>query len=315
MLKLQFFGNSLLKIWLVPSLIQTKSVLIWFIFKWYDNMKLAITGPTSGIGAITFQELVPVCEKVYFLARNAEKANLEIKKLRPEYQEKVQFIPMDLADLETVKTASEKIQESTDSIDVLINNAGGIFSQYEKTKDGFELSFSANHLGHFLLTNLLLPQLLESANPKVINVSSEAHRAAKVHFDDLQFEKNNYSAFNAYANVKLFNILFSKSLKEKFGDQGLKSYALHPGVVKTNFGKEANGIFKLFWKLATPFMIDANQGARTSIFLAKTQLPDNQNGYYYKNSKPSVPSREARSQKYRDKLWEISLEHSTPWMS
>lgn len=277
-------------------------------------MRLAITGPTSGIGAETFRALVPLCEKVYFLARNPEKADQEMKKLSLQNRQKVDFIPMDLADLGTVKKAAQKIQESTEKIDVLINNAGGIFPTLERTKDGFELSFSANHLGHFLLTRLLIPQLLHNGNAKVINVSSEAHRAAKVNFADLQFENSKYSAFNAYANVKLFNILFTRSLKAHYGDQGLKSYALHPGVVNTNFGKEANGIFKLFWKLATPFMIDANQGARTSIFLAKTHLPDNQNGYYYKNSKPSVPSSEARSEKYREKLWEKSMELVAPWM-
>lgn len=277
-------------------------------------MKLAITGPTSGIGAITFKELAPICEKVYFLARNAEKAQIEIEKLPEKERKKVFFIYMDLADLDSVKNAAAEIQTKTDQIDVLINNAGGIFPKHQVTKDGFELSFSANHLGHFLLTNLLTPQLLQSENPKVINVSSEAHRAAKVNFDDLNYNQQSYSSFNAYANVKLFNILFTKSLIDHYGNKGLKSYALHPGVVKTNFGKEANGIFKLFWKLATPFMIDANQGARTSIFLAKTQLPDSQNGYYFKKSKPNVPSKEARSKNYREKLWEASMEMVKPWM-
>ncbi len=292
---------------------QTKTQFKCFLFKTWP-MILAITGPTSGIGAITFKELVPISEKVYFLARNAAKAKAEIEKLPAKLQKKVTFIPMDLADLNTVKEAVKNIQATTDKIDVLINNAGGIFPKHEETKDGFELSFSANHLGHFLLTNQLMPQLLKSDNPKVINVSSEAHKAAKANFDDLQFKKQRYSSFNAYANVKLFNILFTKSLKDHFGGSGLKSYALHPGVVKTNFGKESNGIFKLFWKLATPFMIDANQGAKTSIFLAKTQMPESRNGYYFKKSKPAVPSKEARSKNYREKLWEISMEMVKPWM-
>ena len=279
-----------------------------------EIMKLAITGPTSGIGAITFKELVPVCQEVFFLARNAEKAQIEIEKLPEKERKKVSFIHLDLADLDSVKKAAADIQAKTDQIDVLINNAGGIFPKYEVTKNGFELSFSANHLGHFLLTNLLAPLLLQSENPKVINVSSEAHRAAKVNFDDLNYKQQSYSSFNAYANVKLFNILFTKSLIDHYGSKGLRSYALHPGVVKTNFGKEANGIFKLFWKLATPFMIDANQGARTSIYLAKTQMPDSHNGYYFKKSKPNVPSKEARSKNYRDKLWEASMEMVKPWM-
>jgi retinol dehydrogenase 12 len=277
-------------------------------------MNLAITGPTSGIGTITFQELCPGFDQVFLLARNRTKADQLIANLPKSQQAKVIFIALDLADMNSVKNAAKALSSKTDRIDVLINNAGGIFPKKEITNDGFELTLAANHLGHFLLTNLLLPLLLKSENPKVINVSSEAHRAAKLDFSDLNYANSGYSSFNAYANVKLFNILFTKSLVDKYGDKGLTSYALHPGVVKTNFGKEAGGIFKIFWKMASPFMITAKEGAQTSIFLAKSNMPKNQNGYYFKKKKPLTPSGMARSKDLRRKLWEISEKMVENWL-
>lgn len=277
-------------------------------------MILAITGPTSGIGSETLKALLPDCEKVLILARNPKKAKNLISSLPNDLQQSAIFIPVDLSDMDSVSNAAVLIHKEVTQIDVLINNAGGIFQNKEVTVNGFELSFAANHLGHFLLTNLLMPLLLQSKTPKVINVSSEAHRAAKLDFGDLQYENKKYSSFIAYANVKLYNILFTKSLVERFGDQGLSSYALHPGVVKSNFGMDTSGVFKLFWKLATPFMITPKQGAQTSIFLAKTKINKSHNGFYFKKSKPTKPSSEALSKKMRDKLWDASETAVAGWL-
>lgn len=277
-------------------------------------MNLAITGPTSGIGAVTLQELCTDFDQIFLLARNKEKADQLISTLPKNQQGKVMFINLDLSDMNSVKNAANTLSKKTEHLDVLINNAGGIFPKKEITKDGFELTLSANHLGHFLLTNLLMPVLLNSGSPKVINVSSEAHRAAKVDFSNLNYQHGRYSSFKPYANVKLFNILFTKSLVEKYGEKGLTSYSLHPGVVNTNFAKEADGIFKIFWKLAKPFMITPKEGAQTTIFLAKAKIPQKQNGFYFKKKKPLVPSGLARSGDLRDKLWEISEKMLEEWL-
>jgi NAD(P)-dependent dehydrogenase (short-subunit alcohol dehydrogenase family) len=269
-------------------------------------MKLAITGPTSGIGEVAFSKLTPYFNEIFLLARNESKVDKLIQSLSSSDQKKVRFIYCDLADMDSVVIAAKSILEKTTSLDVLINNAGGIFQNKEVTKDGFEMGLSTNHLGHFLLTRHLMPILLNSKGPKVINVSSEAHRAAKVDFDDLNYEKKKFSSFVSYANVKLFNILFTKSLADKYGEKGLNAYALHPGVVKTNFGKETSGIFGFFWKLAAPFMITAEEGAKTTIFLAKTKIDSLKNGYYFKKSKPTKPSSEANSKKMRERLWKES---------
>jgi NAD(P)-dependent dehydrogenase (short-subunit alcohol dehydrogenase family) len=277
-------------------------------------MKLAITGPTSGIGEVAFSKLTPYFNEIFLLARNESKVDKLIQSLSSSDQKKVRFIYCDLADMDSVVIAAKSILEKTTSLDVLINNAGGIFQNKEVTKDGFEMGLSTNHLGHFLLTRHLMPILLNSKGPKVINVSSEAHRAAKVDFDDLNYEKKKFSSFVSYANVKLFNILFTKSLADKYGEKGLNAYALHPGVVKTNFGKETSGIFGFFWKLAAPFMITAEEGAKTTIFLAKTKIDSLKNGYYFKKSKPTKPSSEANSKKMRDRLWKESEALLKNWL-
>jgi retinol dehydrogenase-12 len=277
-------------------------------------MKLAITGPTSGIGEVAFSKLTPYFNEVFLLARNESKANKLIQSLSSPDQKKVRFIYCDLADMDSVVAAAKSILDKTSTLDVLINNAGGIFQNKEVTKDGFEMGLSTNHLGHFLLTHHLMPILLNSNGAKVINVSSEGHRAAKVDFDDLNYEKKKFSSFVSYANVKLFNILFTKSLADKYGEKGLNAYALHPGVVKTNFGKETSGVFGIFWKLASPFMITAEEGAKTTIYLAKTKIDSLKNGYYFKKSKPLKPSSEANSKKMRDRLWQESEKMITKWL-
>ncbi|UJP64120.1 SDR family NAD(P)-dependent oxidoreductase [Mongoliitalea daihaiensis] len=269
-------------------------------------MTLAITGPTSGIGEETLKALVKSFDEILILARNERKATEMIKSFPTSIQPKMRFVQIDLSDLKSVQRASEAILASTSQLDVLINNAGGIFQKKEITVDGLELSFAANHLGHFLLTENLIPLLLKSKNPKVINLSSEAHRAAKIDFENLAQCQNGYSSFTAYANAKLCNILFAKSLVDKYGDKGLHAYALHPGVVKTRFGNEAGGIFKFMWKLAEPFMITAAKGAATSIYLASQDISPKFNGYYFKNSKPNTPTSTARSKEVRDKLWDLS---------
>jgi retinol dehydrogenase 12 len=277
-------------------------------------MKLAITGPTSGIGAVAFSKLIPHFDEIFMIARNEAKARNLIEKLSPPDQKKVRFIYCDLTDMGSIITAAKAIKDKTSNLDVLINNAGGIFENKEMTKDGFETGLAANHLGHFLLTHHLIALLLASENPKVINVSSEAHRAARVDFSDLNYEKKKFSSFISYANVKLFNILFTKSLAEKYGDQGLQAYALHPGVVKTNFGKETSGVFGIFWKLAAPFMITAEEGAKTTIYLAKTQIDSSENGSYFKKNKPTKPSSKANSKSMRDRLWKESEQLVKKWL-
>jgi NAD(P)-dependent dehydrogenase (short-subunit alcohol dehydrogenase family) len=269
-------------------------------------MNLAITGPTSGIGVETVKGLASKFDKIFLLVRNEEKALSLIAESFP-FHKKGAFvvIPCDLGSLSSVSKAANLIKDKTNSLHVLINNAGGIFPVGKLTADNFEETFQVNHLGHFLLTMKLMPLLENAGEARIINVSSEAHKAANPKLKEIN-DIMNYSSFPAYANAKLFNILFSKSLAEKYSTKGIHSYALHPGVVKTNFGGDFSGVFKFLIKLAQPFMINAAQGAKTTVFLATTSTSSLKSGAYFNKSKPATPSKTAGSSTLREKLWALS---------
>jgi NAD(P)-dependent dehydrogenase (short-subunit alcohol dehydrogenase family) len=271
-------------------------------------MQLAITGATSGIGAEKAKALSPKCSRVFLLVRNVEKARELIQRIDPlNTQKKFTIIPCDLTDLSSVARAAKTLTEATDKLDLLINNAGGIFPKKKLTSEGHERTFAANHLGHFLLTIQLLPLLTNGTGGRVINVSSEAHKGASVNPQDFELT-HGFRSFTAYANAKLYNILFTKSLAEKYADLHLEAYALHPGVVNTGFGSESKGFFKILLSLFKPFMISPAKGAETGIFLATATNVPGKNGAYFKKSKPSAVSSKARSKKLRDQLWAYSME-------
>ncbi|MCC5937964.1 MAG: SDR family NAD(P)-dependent oxidoreductase [Lunatimonas sp.] len=269
-------------------------------------MNIVITGCTSGIGAETVKGLSDKCDRLFLLVRNQKKAESLLADLPADLpKDRFEVVFCDLEDLKSVAAAADYVREKVTSLDLLINNAGGIFPKGTITRDGFETTFQVNHLGHFLLTQKLLPLLLKTPTPRIINVSSEAHRAANPKLNEVT-NAANYSSFPAYANAKLYNILFSKSLQEKYGSQGLGTFSLHPGVVKTNFGGDFTGVFKLLIKLSQPFMITAKAGAQTTLFLATSAIKKEWNGAYFKKSKPVTPSKLANSKKLREDLWEKS---------
>jgi len=275
-------------------------------------MKIAITGATSGIGKEKVKALAPKCEHIFLLVRDEAKARELIQSIASQ-PDKFTVIYCDLSDLKSVSKAAATLSQQTTDLDILINNAGGIFPLKKITADGHELTFSVNHLGHFLLTYLILPLLTYGKGGRVINVSSEAHKGARVDKNDLEL-KDKFSSFKAYANAKLFNILFTKSLAEKYGHKNLMAFSLHPGVVNTNFGHQFNGGLKLLLFLAKPFMISPREGAKTGIFLAITQALPGKNGDYFKNSKVAKITSTASSRPLRDLLWDYSLSEIKPFI-
>lgn len=167
------------------------------------------------------------------------------------------------------------------------------------------MSFSTNHLGHFLLTHNILPLLKNAGTSRVINVSSEAHRIAKPDRHDLQASRS-YRPLKVYGNVKLFNILFTKSLAERYGKEGLYAFALHPGMVQTNFGSSFSGMVKWGMKLIKPLLISPKEGARTTVFLATADSVLAHNGGFFRKKKLTQPSSLACSKEWQDLLWEES---------
>lgn len=269
-------------------------------------MNLVITGATSGIGVETVKALAPSCKTIFLLVRNIDRAEELVAQWAEEgHTCSFHVILCDLSELKTVVAATEQVKALCPRLDVLINNAGGIFKDRQTTKDNLEWAFSINHLGHFLLTKRLMPLLLASKTARIINVSSDAHKVAQPDMADLQSTKA-YNPLKVYANVKLFNILFTRSLAERYGSQGVFAFALHPGVVRTNFGSGFTGVVRLGMKIVKPFMISPEKGAATSVFLAQDPSVLQFNGGYFKKKKLSKTSTVATSVDLRNQLWEES---------
>ncbi len=265
--------------------------------------RFAITGTTSGIGFEASKTLNADGHALILLNRSPEKA--EAAKAKMPNPDLVQLVECDLSSLDSVKKAAENIRSNYSEIDGLINNAGGIFPQRQETKDGFELTFAINHLGHFLLTQKLLPLIKKGTEPRIINVSSEAHRQADPDFNDLQM-KQGYQSFKAYANAKLFNIYFSKSLAEMTSQTSVKANAVHPGFVSTGFGRDFKGVLKGLLTLLRPFMINQRKGAETILQLAKEDVGFQHNGEYFKNKKSQKPAPIAFEESKKQQLWDLS---------
>lgn len=265
---------------------------------------ILITGGTSGVGKATVEKLAIFGSKIVLLARNKEKAHQVVAEIKAKNSSaNIDFIEGDLSSLQSIKKAADEFKSKYDSFDILINNAGGIFSDNKKTVDGFEWGFQVNHLAHFLLTNLLLDVLMKSEEPRIINLASEIHRMGKLNLADLNCQTS-FGGWKQYGATKLMNVMFAKSLANKYGSKGLKSFSLHPGVVKTAFGANNSGLLAMFNKM--PFLITPEKGAETSIYLATQKADKLMNGGYYKKCMVSYSSLESQDVDKQENLWQIS---------
>ncbi|MBN7816409.1 SDR family NAD(P)-dependent oxidoreductase [Algoriphagus pacificus] len=266
-------------------------------------MNLVITGSTSGIGLETVRSLYPIFDKIIVPVRNLKKAEKVISSF-PDAS-KFDCFEMDLSSMKSVNKAGKLISEKYPKIDLLINNAGGMFPQEKRTNEGLDWTFAVNHLGHFHLTSLLIPNLLESEG-KIIFVSSEVHRIGRAKKDAWGLTDNSNS-WTKYGSVKLYNILTSKYLNDLYETKGLTSYSLHPGAVNTSFGSDSDIVSKLIISLSKVFFISPKKGAETSIFLAKTEKDTLKPGGYYEKKKLKSPSDKAEDLNLQKKLYDFSL--------
>ena len=265
---------------------------------------IAITGGTSGLGLATVNALASRGWNVVLLARNMSSVS-GIKADHP--QAEIDFIRCDLADLSSVADAGVALSKYHEDIDVLMNNAGGYVDTFKKTGDGNELTFQMNHLGHFLLTKLVLDKLRAQEKARIINLSSAAHKLGDLDFSDLMIEAR-YGAFKAYGNSKLCNIYFTQLLHERYFNEGISSFAAHPGSVGTGFGDHSSGFFRFLWDLGKPLLLTPEKGARTQIYLATEEGVEEHSGKYLVKKKVARMSKQAHNTSARDKLWEVSEE-------
>jgi NAD(P)-dependent dehydrogenase (short-subunit alcohol dehydrogenase family) len=274
---------------------------------------VVVTGGNSGIGLETAQALAGMGARVIVTARNADKGRAAVARIgeRLDGQPQVQLVVFDLADLSSVRRGAAEILEQAPRLDVLVNNAGVVLSERRVTVDGYEATFATNHLGPFLLTNLLLPRLRESAPARIVNVASTAHNAARkgIPFDDLQ-STGRYSGMRVYGESKLANVLFILELSRRLAGSGVTANSLHPGTVRTGYGADgdARGFLAFGLKIAQPFFLSAEKGARTSIYLASSPDVEGVTGEYFVKCKPAKPRRWAQDAQAAQRLWQVSEE-------
>jgi NAD(P)-dependent dehydrogenase (short-subunit alcohol dehydrogenase family) len=274
---------------------------------------VVITGGNSGIGLETAEALAGIGARVIVTARNADKGRAAVAGIvqRLGGHAQVQLVVFDLADLSSVRRGADEILEQAPRVDVLVNNAGLVLSERHETVDGFEATFATNHLGPFLLTNLLLDRLRASAPSRIVNVASTAHNSARkgIPFDDLQSTKR-YRGMRVYAESKLANILFTLELARRLAGTGVTANSLHPGTVRTGYGADgdARGLLAFGIKISQPFFLSPAQGARTSIYLASSPAVEGVTGEYFVKCKPAKPRPWALDAEAAEQLWQVSEE-------
>jgi NAD(P)-dependent dehydrogenase (short-subunit alcohol dehydrogenase family) len=264
-----------------------------------------VTGGTSGIGKATAMALAAMGADVVVVGRDRERGERAAAEIRAQTGARVDLALADLASQAGVRELAEGFKGRYDRLDVLVNNAGLVQSTRTETPDGLETTFATNHLAPFLLTNLLLDTLKESAPSRVVTVSSEAERWGNIDFDDLQSKKR-YRGFPVYGMTKLANIMFTYELAERLEGTGVTATCMHPGAVNTRFGTNNSGPMTLLFRAFKPFMRTPEQGADTVIWLAASPEVEGISGRYYADRKVIEPKKIANDPAARRRLWEES---------
>ncbi len=273
-----------------------------------EDRIVLITGASSGIGKAAALELARQKCTLILVSQNERRGTQVIQQIYKELPDaEAEFMPCDLADLSAVRQVAARIQQRYSHLDVLINNAGILPGEREITPDGFERSWATNHLGPFLLTNLLLDLVKQAPAGRIINVSSEAHRLGKIEFESNKNLKK-YSSFAAYCNSKLANVLFTYELARRLKSTAVTVNALHPGVIASSFGQTGSGVLKFLFQIGRPLMSTPEKGARTVIYLATSPDVEHKTGLYFKNKKELKSSQLSYNQSLAQRLYQESAE-------
>jgi NAD(P)-dependent dehydrogenase (short-subunit alcohol dehydrogenase family) len=262
-----------------------------------------LTGATRGIGQAAAIELARQGAEVALVGRDSERVTAVANEARavgggaPVHEHLA-----DLTLMSDVRKLAEEARANYEHIDVLANNAGALFASRKVTSEGLERTFALNHLAPFLLTALLRDRL---AGGRVVTTASDAHKSGRLDLEDLQSEKS-YAAMRVYGTSKLCNILFTRELAKRSPE--LHANCFHPGVVRTGFGKNENGIWKVLTTLAGPFFRSPTRGARSLIWLSLSDETASLTGEYIENEKVAQPSAQAQDEVLAEGLWERSAE-------
>lgn len=269
---------------------------------------ILITGATDGIGKETARQLARLGAHILITGRNPQKVESTVLELRQSTgNPQIEGFIADLSSQEQIRNLARAIYERVPALHGLINNAGAIFIQRQTSVDGIEMTFALNHLGYFMLTLLLIDLLKNNAPSRIINVSSAAHRGARLDFNDLQNERA-YQGWRVYSQSKLANLLFTYELARRLEGSGMTVNALHPGFVATRFGRSNGGLFDPLFRLFQFAAIPPEEGARTSVYLAASSEVEGVSSKYFEKCKAVPSSPESYEVSSAQRLWEVSLQ-------
>ena len=271
------------------------------------NRKTAVvTGANAGMGRVTALELARQGYRVVLVCRNARKGEAALHDIRRKAgHDDVHLIPCDLSAQADIRRAAAEIQQRFPVLDVLVNNAGALNGTYTETADGLETTWAVNHLAYFLLTNLLLDGLKAAPSARIVNLASEAERAGKMHWDDPNLRRD-YSAIKAYAQSKLANLLFTNALAKRLEGTHVTANAVHPGGVRSEFGKTGGGWAGAAFRAMSVFFRSPEKGAETSIWLASSPEVEGLSGRYFYDKGPISAQAIAYDAAAQQRLWDLS---------
>lgn len=267
---------------------------------------MLVTGASSGIGEATSSRLAGMGHHVVMVSRTGERGNRARQKILAAHPEaSTDLLIADLTTTSAIRRLSEEFQSKYQRLDVLINNAAVMTSTRRVTPEGFETQFFVNHLAYFLLTGLLLETLLRSQPARVVSVSSTAHSRGVLDFDDLQMQ-HHYRGYEAYANTKLMNIMFTYELARRLEGRGVTANCLHPGVIRTGLMRGVSPVLHTLWQSLGKFFKQPDEGAQTPVYLATSPEVADVTGKYFRYCREMGTSRESNDRDLQRRLWEES---------
>lgn len=275
------------------------------------NKICLVTGATAGIGEVTALKLAAMGATVVGVGRNPTKCEATATRIRTETgNANVEFLVADLSSQAQIRTLVASFRQKYPRLDVLVNNAGAFHFDRQLSVDGIEMTFALNHLGYFLLTNLLVDLLKQSAPARIVSVSSSAHYSGTLNLDDLEMAQK-FQGWPAYANSKLANVMFTYELARRLEGTGVTATVLHPGWVATDFAyNNLRGFLKLFSPFYRLFQkltaITPEEGAETMLYLATSPEVEGVTGKFFDKSREKRAAEEADDVEKAKKLWEIS---------
>lgn len=268
-------------------------------------MKAIVTGANSGMGKATVAALADKGYEVVMLCRDEKRGRAAYQEILSENSNRrIKLMICDLGSYSSIRLFADRYGKEQHSLDLLVNNAGFISLDRQETDEGVERQFGINHLGHFLLTNLLIPLMPEGS--RIVVVASGAHKAGKIHFDDINLN-HGYNVVKAYGQSKLANVLFTREMAKRLQTKKITVNCCHPGAVATNMGVSRDtGFGKTITGMLKPFFLTPAEGARTAVYLATSPEVVAITGEYFYRCKIAKSSKRSKDMELAKRLYDVS---------